>query len=78
MIGITKPVTFKIIFEGQVRDPMSKEEVAGFTGHTKINRREFGLNWNTALETGGVLVSEEVKINIDIQIRKQSEPKLVF
>lgn len=70
MMGITNPVTFDIRFEGKIKDPMSKEEVTGFTGYTKINRRDFGLNWNAALKAGGVLVSEEVKINIDFQLRK--------
>lgn len=68
--GITKPVTFDITFEGLAKDPMSGDEAAGFTGYTKINRRDFGLTWNAALETGGVVVSDEVKINIEIQLRK--------
>ncbi|PIC67534.1 hypothetical protein CSV71_11380 [Sporosarcina sp. P21c] len=66
----TKPVTFQVTFEGIAKDPMSGDEAAGFTGHTKINRKEFGLTWNAALETGGVVVSDEVKINIEIQLRK--------
>ncbi|WP_240375682.1 YceI family protein [Bacillus piscicola] len=69
--GTTKPVTFDIIFEGIAKDPMSGEEAAGFTGSTKINRKDFGLTWNAALETGGFVVSDEVKINIEIQVRKQ-------
>jgi len=66
----TKPVTFNVTFEGTAKDPMSGDEAAGFTGTTKINRKEFGLTWNAALETGGVVVSDEVKINIEIQLRK--------
>ncbi|ARJ39277.1 hypothetical protein SporoP8_10580 [Sporosarcina ureae] len=66
----TKPVTFQVTFEGIAKDPMSGDEAAGFTGHTKINRKDFGLTWNAALETGGVVVSDEVKINIEIQLRK--------
>lgn len=68
--GTTKPVTFDITFEGMAKDPMSGDEAAGFTGSTKINRKDFGLTWNTALETGGFVVSDEVKINIEIQLRK--------
>lgn len=68
----TKSVTFEITFEGMATDPMSGDEAAGFTGTTKINRKEFGLTWNAALETGGVVVSDEVKINIDIQLRKNT------
>jgi len=70
IIGITNPVTFDITFEGQSKDPMSNEEVAGFSGQTTINRKDFGLTWNAALETGGVIVSDEVKINLEIQARK--------
>lgn len=66
----TKSVTFDVAFEGLAKDPMSGDEAAGFTGHTKINRKDFGLTWNAALETGGVVVSDEVKINIEIQLRK--------
>lgn len=70
IIGTTKPVTFDITFEGLAKDPMTGDEAAGFTGSTTINRKDFGLTWNAALETGGVVVSDEVKINIEIQIRK--------
>ncbi|MDQ3654174.1 MAG: YceI family protein, partial [Chloroflexota bacterium] len=41
--------------------------VISYTAHTKINRKDFGLNWNAALESGGVLVSEDVKIAIEIE-----------
>lgn len=70
--GTTKPVTFEVEFEGLAKDPMSGDEAAGFTGKTKINRKEFGLTWNATVETGGVVVSDEVKINIEIQLRKQA------
>lgn len=73
IIGTTNPITFDITFEGQAKDPMTGDEAAGFTGSTTINRKDFGLTWNAALETGGVVVSDEVKINIEIQIRKQNE-----
>ncbi|PIC86859.1 hypothetical protein CSV72_05605 [Sporosarcina sp. P20a] len=66
----TKLVTFNVKYEGMAKDPMSGDEAAGFTGKTTINRKEFGLTWNAALETGGVVVSDEVKINIEIQLRK--------
>lgn len=64
MHGISKPVTFEVTFEGQVGD------AAGFSAHTEINRADFGLTWNSTLETGGVLVSEKVKINLDLQLHK--------
>lgn len=68
--GTKKPVTFDIDYEGSGKDPWGNE-VAGFSGSTKINRKEFGLTWNTALETGGVMVADEVKINVEIEAVKQ-------
>lgn len=70
ILETTKPVTFDITFDGLATDPMNNEEAAGFSGQTTISRKEFGLTWNAALETGGVVVSDDVKINIDIQIRR--------
>lgn len=58
-------------FEGQSKDPMSGNEVAGFSGNGKLNRKDFGLTWNTTLETGGVLVGDEVKINLELELHKQ-------
>lgn len=68
---VTKPITVDVHFEGQSKDPMSGNEAAGFTGKTKISRKEFGLTWNVALETGGVLVGDEVTINIEVEAQKQ-------
>lgn len=70
MNGVTKQVTLDVSFEGQSKDPMSGQTVAGFNGVTTISREEFGLTWNAALETGGVLVSDEVKIHFELQLRK--------
>lgn len=69
--GTTKPVTFHMTFEGQHKDPWGNE-VAGFSGHGKLNRKEFGLTWNATLETGGVLVGEDININIEIEAHKQA------
>lgn len=66
----TKPVTLDVVFEGQSKDPMSGSIVAGFSGSTSINRKEFGLTWNASLETGGVLVGEDVKINFELELQK--------
>ena len=67
--GITKPVTFDLDFTGLATDPWGNEK-AGFEASTNINRKDWGLEWNVALEGGGVLVSEKVKINLDIQLTK--------
>ena len=64
--GVTRPVPLEVTFEGGAKDPWGGERI-GFTATTKINREEFGLTWNAALETGGVLVGTEVKITLEVQ-----------
>ena len=68
--GISKEVRLQVEFGGINKDPWGNEK-AGFSVSGKINRKEWGLNWNAALETGGVLVSEEVKIAGEVQFIKQ-------
>lgn len=63
---VTKPVTLDFSYEGAATDPFGTYR-AGFTGETTISRKEFGLTWNAALEGGGVLVSDEVKIQIEAE-----------
>jgi len=70
--GITNRVKLEVEYAGLAKDPWGNEK-AGFTVSGKINRKEWGLNWNAALETGGVLVSDEVKISADIQLLKSKE-----
>jgi polyisoprenoid-binding protein YceI len=69
MHGVTRPVTLAVTEEGAGMDPWGNQKVA-FSASGKINRTHFGLGWNAALETGGVLVSEEVKLTIDAQLVK--------
>ena len=64
--GTTRPVVLDFAYEGAATDPFGIYR-AGFTGRTTISRKEFGLTWNAALETGGVLVSDEVKISIEAE-----------
>ncbi len=66
MHGVTHPVTFDAEYHGQGKNPWGMQ-VAGLSATTKVNRKEWGLNWNAALESGGVLVSDEVKIEIDLE-----------
>jgi polyisoprenoid-binding protein YceI len=66
---VTKPVKLNVEFGGIAKDPWGNEK-AGFTLSGKIRRTDFGLNWNAALETGGVLVSEEVRLFAEIQLIK--------
>ena len=65
--GVTKEVVLDTEFNGMSQSPWGFSS-AGFSATTKINRKDWGLGWNMALETGGVLVSDEIKINIDIEI----------
>jgi polyisoprenoid-binding protein YceI len=67
---VTKPVSLHVNFGGIAKDPYGNTK-AGFTIEGKINRKDFGLTWNAALETGGVMVSEELKIHSEIQLAKQ-------
>lgn len=64
--GVTKPVTLDLQILGVGKDPWGNVR-AGFTATTKINRKDFGLTWNETLETGGVLVGEEVDITLDVE-----------
>ncbi len=70
MHGVTKTVKLATEFSGLMKDPWGNTK-AGLNISGKINRKDWGLNWNSALETGGVLVSEEVKLNIEVQLLKQ-------
>lgn len=74
--GVTREVVLDVEYNGKATSPWGSES-AGFSATTKINRRDFGLVWNVALETGGVLVGEEIKIAIELEIVKQAEPELV-
>ena len=71
MKGITKPVKLNVEYTGVTKDPWGGER-AGFVVTGKINRNDWGVNFNGVLETGGVMLSEEVKINIEIQLVKQA------
>lgn len=63
--GVTKPVVLNVEFTGTAVDPFGNTRVA-FEGELELSRKEFGLTWNAALETGGVLVSDKVKIALEI------------
>jgi len=68
---VVRPVKLDVEFGGIGKDPWGNEK-AGFTISGKINRTDYNLNWNAALETGGVLVSEEVKLYAEVQLIKQA------
>ena len=65
--GITKPVTFKLEQEKALKDPWGNIRIAS-SASGKLNRKDWGLTWNQALELGGVMVGEEVKFSLDVQV----------
>ncbi|HEV2832289.1 MAG TPA: YceI family protein, partial [Hanamia sp.] len=69
---ITKKIKLDVEFGGVVKDPWGAEK-AGFTINGKINRKDWGLVWNTALEAGGVLVGDTVNIICEVELLKQEE-----
>ena len=73
MHGVTKPVVFDMEFLGADKDPWGGTR-AGFTAKTHINRKDFGLSWNKTLESGGLLVGDEVEITLDVE-GVQAAPK---
>lgn len=68
---VTREVTLDVEYLGQAKSPWGTTS-AGFTATTKINRKDWNLTWNQALETGGVLVGEEVEISIELELVKQA------
>jgi polyisoprenoid-binding protein YceI len=64
--GVTRPVTFEVEELGGGKDPWGNQRL-GWSASTTINRKDFGLNWNQVLEAGGVLVSEKVTIELEVQ-----------
>ncbi|MFI0086276.1 YceI family protein [Streptomyces bobili] len=71
ILGVTKPFTIDLEFNGAATDPFGNERV-GFEGKAEILRSDWGLTWNAALETGGVLVSDKIKLNFDISAIKNA------
>jgi polyisoprenoid-binding protein YceI len=68
--GKTREVTLEVTAEGRAMDPWGNERV-GFSARTSLNRQDFGLNWNQALEAGGILVGNEVRISLEVEAIKQ-------
>ena len=77
MRGITKNVKMLVQFGGNITDPWGNEK-AGFTLTGKINRSDWGLNWNNTIETGGLLVGEEVTISCDVELIKAGQRELTM
>ncbi len=72
MHGITHEVVLEVEYNGQAKSPWGTTS-AGFSAHGRLNRKDWGLGWNQALETGGVLVGDEVKFDVELEIVKQAQ-----
>jgi polyisoprenoid-binding protein YceI len=73
ILDLTKEVALDVTYNGQAKSPWGTLS-AGFSAQTTINRKDWNLTWNQALETGGVLVGDEVKIALELEIIKQADP----
>ncbi|MCC6139965.1 MAG: polyisoprenoid-binding protein [Nitrospira sp.] len=71
--GVTKEITLAGTFNGVSKDPWGNTR-AGFTGEGKVNRKDFGMVWNKALDSGGFVVGEEVSIRLDTECIKAKKP----
>jgi polyisoprenoid-binding protein YceI len=69
--GVTKEVVCQVTYEGQGKDPWGGTR-AGYTATTTLNRKDYGLMWNVALETGGVLVGDQVKVSVELETVKKA------
>src|SRR5712691_145406 len=69
--GVTNPITIPLTLEGAAQDPFGNQRV-GFEGSVTINRKDYGITWNAALETGGVLVSDRVTLEFEISAIKNA------
>ena len=71
MRGVTKTITLPVEFLGFIKDPRGNER-AGFTTHITLNRKDYGINWNRALDAGGTLLSDDVDITVNIEAAKSA------
>ncbi len=72
--GVTKPAVLDVEYQGNAKSPWGTTSY-GFSAHTKINREDWGLTWNAALETGGWLVGKEISIDIELELTQVAEPE---
>jgi polyisoprenoid-binding protein YceI len=70
--GVAKEVTLPVTFLGMVKDPWGNEK-AGFSTDLTLNRKDYGINWNAALDNGGVVLSDDVKISINLETQKKKD-----
>jgi len=74
MKGVTKPVTFDVEFLGETKG-FTGDRRLGFTATTKINRKDFGISWNKVLDSGGVVIGDDVQINLNVEAGEATAAK---
>ena len=72
MRGVSKEVTLPVTYLGAVKDPWGNEK-AGFATEVTLNRKDYGINWNAALDNGGFVLSDEVKVSINLETQKKKD-----
>lgn len=72
MRGVAKEITLPVTYLGTVKDPWGNEK-GGFETAITLNRKDYGINWNTALDNGGVVLSDEVKVSINLETQKKKD-----
>ncbi len=72
MRGVAKEVTLPVTYLGTVKDPWGNQK-GGFATEITLNRKDYGINWNTALDNGGVVLSDEVKVSINLETQKKKD-----
>ncbi|MGZ8797925.1 MAG: YceI family protein, partial [Thermoanaerobaculia bacterium] len=70
--GVTKQITIPVAFLGFGKDPWGPER-AGFELNTTLNRKDYGMNWNKALDQGGFLLADDVRINVNLEMVKKKQ-----
>jgi polyisoprenoid-binding protein YceI len=68
--GVSKVVTLPVTFDGEVKDPWGNVK-GGFSTSTRLNRKDFGITWNKALDTGALLLGEDVDVTINLEVQKK-------
>jgi len=68
--GVTRPVTFGVEYGGRAKAPIRGDERVGFSAHTHLDRKDFGLTWNAVLDAGGVAVGDKVEVTLEIEAVK--------
>jgi polyisoprenoid-binding protein YceI len=69
--GVSKEITLPVTYLGTMKDPRGNE-IASFELETKLNRKDFGINWNKALDNGGFMLSDDVDVQISLETKKQA------